>query len=77
TMFIANVDEHGFDNNPYLKMVEEIAKEEGGSIVAVCCAMEAEIADLDDNDKIEFLAEMNLTEPGLNRVIRSGHELLH
>ncbi|MCS5710688.1 redox-regulated ATPase YchF [Candidatus Berkiella aquae] len=77
TMFIANVDEHGFENNPYLKMVEEIAKEEGGSIVAVCCAMEAEIADLDDNDKIEFLAEMNLAEPGLNRVIRSGHELLH
>lgn len=77
TMFIANVDDHGFENNPYLDMVKTIAEQEGGSVVAVCCAMEAEIADLDDNEKIEFLAEMGLKEPGLNRVIRSGHDLLH
>ena len=77
TMFIANVDDHGFENNPYLEMVKTIAEQEGGSVVAVCCAMEAEIADLDDNEKIEFLAEMGLKEPGLNRVIRSGHDLLH
>lgn len=77
TMFIANVDEHGFTNNPFLTMVEEIAKEEGGVVVPVCAALEAEIADLADDEKIEFLSEMGLNEPGLNRVIRSGHKLLN
>jgi GTP-binding protein YchF len=77
TMFIANVDEHEFSNNPFLKVVEEIAKKEGGVVVPVCAALEAEIADLSDDDKIEFLEEMGLHEPGLNRVIRSGHSLLN
>lgn len=77
TMFIANVDEHGFSNNPFLTMVEEIAREEGGVVVPVCAALEAEIADLADDEKIEFLREMGLDEPGLNRVIRSGHKLLN
>lgn len=75
-MFIANVDESGFENNPYLDIVKEFAEKEKGIVVPVCAAIEAEIADLDDADKKEFLAEMGLTEPGLNRVIRQGHNLL-
>lgn len=77
TMFIANVDEKGFTNNPLLDEVDRIAKEEGGVVVAVCAALEAEILELADDEKIEFLAEMGLDEPGLNRVIRSGHSLLN
>ncbi|MBN9288384.1 MAG: redox-regulated ATPase YchF [Gammaproteobacteria bacterium 39-13] len=77
TMFIANVDENGFSNNPLLTMVEEIAQQEGGVVVPVCAAMEAEIVELADDEKIEFLSEMGLNEPGLNRVIRSGHKLLN
>ncbi|MBI2791617.1 MAG: redox-regulated ATPase YchF [Gammaproteobacteria bacterium] len=77
TMFIANVDEKGFTNNPFLDQVKKIAEEEGGVVVAVCAALEAEILELADDEKIEFLAEMGLDEPGLNRVIRSGHSLLN
>ncbi|MBS0290166.1 MAG: redox-regulated ATPase YchF [Proteobacteria bacterium] len=77
TMYIANVDEKGFSNNPILDKVSEIAEKEGGVVVPVCAALEAEIADLTDEEKIEFLAELGLTEPGLNRVIRSGHKLLN
>ncbi len=77
TMFIANVDEKGFNNNPLLDQVIAIAKHEGGVVVPVCAAMEAEIVDLTDEEKVEFLAEMGLDEPGLNRVIRSGHSLLN
>lgn len=76
TMYIANVDEKGFTNNPLLQIVEEHAKSENSVVVPVCAAIEAEIADLDEEDKLEFLKEMNLDEPGLNRVIRSGHRLL-
>lgn len=76
-MFIANVDEHEFSNNPFLAQVDEIAKKEGGIVVPVCAQLEAEIADLSENEKIEFLEEMGLHEPGLNRVIRSGHKLLN
>lgn len=77
TMFIANVDDHtAFDNNPFLKTVEEIAQAEGGVVVPVCAELEAQIADLSDEDKMEFLQTMNLDEPGLNRVIRQGHKLL-
>jgi GTP-binding protein YchF len=76
TMYIANVDEKGFTNNPYLDTVTAIAKAEGAVVVAVCNKMEAEIADLDGDDKQMFLDEMGMTEPGLARVIRAGYELL-
>ncbi|TAA43725.1 redox-regulated ATPase YchF [Corallincola spongiicola] len=77
TMYIANVNEDGFENNPYLDKVREIAAEENAVVVPVCAAIESEIAELDDEDKAEFMEEMGLEEPGLNRVIRAGYELLH
>ncbi|MBX2879600.1 MAG: redox-regulated ATPase YchF [Granulosicoccus sp.] len=76
TMYIANVDEGGFDNNPLLDTLIEHAQSEGANVVPVCAAIEAEIVQLDDEDRQLFLAEMNLDEPGLNRVIRAGYELL-
>ena len=76
TMYIANVDEGGFENNPMLDSLLEMASAEGANVVPVCAAIEAEIVQLDDEDKQEFLSEMNLEEPGLNRVIRAGYELL-
>ncbi|MGQ7843930.1 redox-regulated ATPase YchF [Granulosicoccus sp. 3-233] len=76
TMYIANVDEGGFENNPMLDALREYAAAEGADVVPVCAAIEAEIVQLDDADKQDFLAEMNLDEPGLNRVIRAGYELL-
>lgn len=76
TMYIANVDEDGFDNNPYLDTVREIAESEGASVVAVCNKIEAEVAELEDDEKMEFLAEMGMEEPGLDRVIRAGYDLL-
>lgn len=76
TMYIANVNEDGFENNPYLEKVKAIAAEENAVVVAVCAAIEAEIAELDDEDREEFMQDMGLEEPGLNRVIRSGYELL-
>ena len=76
TMYICNVAEDGFDDNPYLDQVREIASRENAIVVPVCAAIEAEISELDDADKVEFLDEMGLTEPGLNRVIRAGYELL-
>ncbi|MGH8283538.1 MAG: redox-regulated ATPase YchF [Gammaproteobacteria bacterium] len=75
-MYIANVDEHGFSGNPLLDKVQAIAKSEKSEVVAVCAAMEAEIAELDDADKTDFLKDMGLSEPGLNRVIRTGYKLL-
>ncbi len=76
TMYIANVDEEGFDNNPLLDTVESIAGEENAVVVAICNKLEAEIAELDDEEKTEFLADLGMEEPGLNRVIRAGYELL-
>lgn len=76
TMYIANVDESGFEDNPLLDQVRALAEEEGSQVVPVCAAIEAEVAELDDEDKIEFLQEIGLDEPGLNRVIRAGYELL-
>lgn len=76
-MYIANVDEQGFQNNPYLTAVEELAKSENAVVVPICAAIEAEILSLEENEKLEFLKELGLTEPGLNRVIRAGHRLLH
>jgi GTP-binding protein YchF len=75
-MYVANVDEGGFENNPHLDSVRELAGKEGAEVVAICAAMEAEIALLDDADKVEFLADLGLEEPGLNRVIRCGYSLL-
>ncbi len=76
TMYIANVAEDGFENNPYLDKVREIAAAENAVVVVVCCAIEADIAELDDADRAEFMADLGIEEPGLNRVIRSGYELL-
>ncbi|MEY3224929.1 MAG: hypothetical protein RL565_1119 [Pseudomonadota bacterium] len=75
-MYIANVKEDGFDNNPHLDAVIQHAAKEGAPVVAVCAAIEAEIADLDDADKIEFLADLGMEESGLDRVIRAGYKLL-
>lgn len=76
TLYIANVAEDGFEDNPLLQGVETLAREEGAEVVPVCAALEAEIAQLDDADKAEFLADYGLEEPGLNRVIRAGYRLL-
>ncbi|MFD2179392.1 redox-regulated ATPase YchF [Veronia pacifica] len=76
TMYIANVNDDGFENNPYLDKVREIAAVEGATVVAVCAEIEGEIAELDADEAEVFLEEMGLDEPGLNRVIRSGYELL-
>ncbi|MDG6779118.1 redox-regulated ATPase YchF [Thiomicrorhabdus sp. zzn3] len=75
-MYIANVNEDGFENNPYLDAVTELAEKQGAIVVPVCAAIESEIAELDDEDKEAFLEEMGQEEPGLNRVIRAGFELL-
>ena len=75
-MYIANVDEDGFDNNPHLDAVRELATKEGAEVVPICAAIEAEIAVLDEEDKAVFLADLGLEEPGLNRVIRCGYQLL-
>ncbi|MFO6422887.1 redox-regulated ATPase YchF [Motilimonas sp. KMU-193] len=77
TMYIANVNDDGFENNPYLDTVREIAAKENAVVVAVCAEIEGEIAELEDEERAEFMAEMGLEEPGLNRVIRSGYELLN
>lgn len=75
-MYIANVSETGFENNPFLDQVEEIAKREGAVVVPVCASIEAELSDLDDEEMVEFLGEYGLTESGLNRVIHAGYNLL-
>ncbi len=75
-MYIANVDESGFQNNPHLDVVQSIAQTEGAEVVAICNKLEAEIAELEDNEKLEFLQELGMIEPGLDRVIRAGYKLL-
>ncbi|WP_178863588.1 redox-regulated ATPase YchF [Thiomicrorhabdus cannonii] len=75
-MYIANVNEDGFENNPHLEAVQKLAAEQGAIVVPVCAAIESEIAELDEEDKAAFLEEMGQEEPGLNRVIRAGFELL-
>ena len=75
-MYVANVDEHGFRDNPKLAAVEALAAREGSQVVAVCAAIEAEIAQLEEADRGPFLAELGLEEPGLNRVIRAAYRLL-
>lgn len=76
TMYIANVDEDGFEDNPYVDQVRAIAEEEGAVVVPVCAAIESDIAQLADDEKQEFLDDLGLDEPGLNRVIHSGYGLL-
>ena len=75
-MYVANVKENGFEDNPHLEAVKQHAAKEGAPVVAVCAAIEAEIADLEDVDKLEFLADLGMKEPGLDRVIRAGYALL-
>ena len=76
TMYVANVEDHGFTNNPRLDAVREFAAKEHAPVVAVCAKTEADIADLDDADKEMFLEDMGMSEPGLNRVIRAAYDLL-
>jgi len=76
-LFVANVAEDGFEDNAYLDSVKAYAKKEGAEVVAVSAEMEAEMSTLDDEERNEFLAEMGLTEPGLNRVINAGYQLLN
>ena len=75
-MYVGNVMEDGFENNPYLDRLREHAAKEGAPVVALCAKIEAELADLDDEDKLAFLADLGLEEPGLNRLIRAGYQLL-
>ncbi len=75
-MYVANVAEKGFANNPLLTRVEEYAAHEGAPVVAICAALESEIAVLSDEEKREFLADIGMTEPGLNRLIRAAYQLL-
>jgi GTP-binding protein YchF len=75
-MYLANVEETGFTNNPLLTKLEQLGKKEHAPVVAICAKIESEIADLEDEDKAMFLAEMGLEEPGLNRVIRATYDLL-
>ncbi len=75
-MYVANVNEQGFTNNPHLDAVRARAAGEGAVVVPVCAAIEAEIAQLDDAEKVDFLKDLGLDEPGLNRVIRGAYQLL-
>jgi GTP-binding protein YchF len=75
-MFAANVSEQGFENNPLLEKLENYASSFGCPVIPVCAKIESEISDLDDEEKLIFLSDFNLTEPGLNRVIRGAYELL-
>ncbi len=77
TMYIANVNEDGFEDNPFLDIVTEIAAAEGSIVVPICNKLESEIAELDDEEKAEFLEDLGMEEAGLNRVIRAGYELLN
>ncbi|HIB30901.1 MAG TPA: redox-regulated ATPase YchF [Candidatus Thioglobus sp.] len=75
-LYMANVSESGFTNNPHLDVVEKFAKDEGSEVVAICADIEAEIAELDADEKQDFLDEMGQTESGLDRLISAGYTLL-
>ena len=75
-MYVGNVDEHGFEHNPHLDRLREYAARQGAPVVAICAKIESEIADLDDDERAIFLADMGMEEPGLNRLIRAGFKLL-
>ena len=76
TLYIANVNEDGFENNPYLDLVRAIAAKENAEVVVICNKLESEIAELEPEEKVEFLADLGMEEPGLNRVIRAAYSLL-
>lgn len=76
TLYIANVDENGFVNNPLLDQVTQIASNEKASLIALCASLEADMVELDDMEKKAFLADLNLTEPGLNRFIQAAYTTL-
>jgi len=76
TMYIANVAEDAFQDNPYLDVVRAHAEREGSQVVPVCAAIEAEIVELEEDEREVFLADLGLDEPGLNRVVRAGYQLL-
>jgi len=76
TLYIANVEEDGMDNNPWLEKLKELAATENSQVIPVCAAIESEIAELDEESKIEFMQSLGLEEPGLNRIIRAGFQLL-
>ena len=75
-MYVANVSDSGFTNNPLLDQLSEYAKSQHAPIVAICASIESEIADMDDSDKLDFLTDMGMEEPGLNRLIRAAFDLL-
>lgn len=75
-IYVANVNDRGFDSNPLLERVQQYAAGEGAPVVVICAALEAEIADLSDDDKRIFLADLHLDEPGLNRLVRAAYDLL-
>lgn len=75
-LYVANVNEDGFTNNPYLEQVRDYAAKEKSGVVAVCAAIESELIELDEDEKKEFMQDLGLEEPGLNRVIRAGYHLL-
>jgi GTP-binding protein YchF len=77
TLYVANVQDDGFEQNPMLDKVRAFADKDGSKVVPVCAAIEAEIVQLDDEEKKEFLQDLGLEEPGLNRVVRAGYELLN
>ncbi|RYH06598.1 MAG: redox-regulated ATPase YchF [Alphaproteobacteria bacterium] len=75
-MFVANVSEDGFENNPYLDRLRAFAEKQKAPVVAICAKIEAELSEMDDGDRLEFLKELGQTEPGLNRLIRAAYQLL-
>ncbi|MHB8849077.1 MAG: redox-regulated ATPase YchF [Burkholderiales bacterium] len=75
-LYAANVDDGGFENNPLLDRVRQFAAAEGAPVVVICAALEAEMVDMDEADKILFLADLGQTEPGLNRLIQAAYQLL-
>lgn len=77
TMYVANVQDDGFENNPLLDAVQALAEKEGSVVVSVCAAIEADIIQLEEDEKQEFMDDLGLEEPGLNRVIRAAYKLLH
>jgi hypothetical protein len=75
-MFVANVAEDGFENNPFLDRLRDFAKKQNAPVVAICAKIEAELSEMDDADRLEFLKELGQDEPGLNRLIRAAYQLL-
>ena len=76
TLYIANVEEDGMDSNPWLEKLQALADTEDAQLIAVCAAIEAEVSQLEDDEKQEFLEALGMEEPGLNRIIRAGYKLL-